>query len=206
MDARPLLTDLSEEDRALAMDRFHRLQPHLEDGIFPTQLAQAEGIPLRTAQRWVARYRRHGLAGLVRKTRRDHRNHRFPTELVGLVEGLALRRPRLPTTAIHRQVAALARQRDWPVPSYSTVYAFIQALDPGLVTLAHDGSKAYKERFDLLYRREVDHSNAVWLGDHTPLDIVVRDERGNAARPWFTVILDDYSRAVAGYRLSLQPP
>jgi putative transposase len=67
-------------------------------------------------------------------------------------------------------------------------------------------AKRIKERFDLLYRREVDHPNAVWLGDHTPLDIAVRDERGNPARPWLTAIIDDYSRAVAGYRLSLQSP
>jgi hypothetical protein len=30
----------------------------------------------------------------------------------------------------------------------------------------------------------------------TPLDLWVVDERGRPARPWFTVILDDYSRAV----------
>jgi putative transposase len=86
------------------------------------------------------------------------------------------------------------------------VYALIQHLDPGLRTLAHEGTKAYKERFDLLYRREVDRPNAVWLGDHTPLDITVRDAEGAAVRPWLTVILDDYSRAVAGYRLNLQAP
>ncbi|MBV9171207.1 MAG: hypothetical protein JOZ81_14100 [Chloroflexi bacterium] len=34
----------------------------------------------------------------------------------------------------------------------------------------------------------------------------VLDERGRPARPWFTVILDDYSRAVAGYALSLHAP
>jgi putative transposase len=206
VNARPVLTQLSEEDRTTAVERFQRLQPHLEDGVLLTQLAQAEGIPLRTAQRWVTAYRRYGLAGLVRKARQDQGTHRFPAELLQLVEGLALRRPRLSTAAIHRQVCALAQERGWPTPSYSTVYAHIHALDPGLVTLAHEGSKAYKERFDLLYRREVDHPNAVWLGDHTPLDIVVRDARGTSARPWLTAIIDDYSRAVAGYRLSLQPP
>ena len=34
----------------------------------------------------------------------------------------------------------------------------------------------------------------------------MRDERGTPVRPWLTVILDDYSRAVAGYRLSLSAP
>jgi putative transposase len=165
-----------------------------------------QGIPLRTARRWVHHYRASGLSGLVRQERRDHGTHHFPPELVQLIEGLALRKPPPTATTIHRQVAAIAQEQHWPVPSYSTVYALIQQLDPGLVTLAHEGAKVYKERFDLLYRREVDHPNAVWLADHTPLDILIRDERGKPARPWLTVILDDYSRAVAGYRLSLQEP
>src|SRR2546423_692133 len=138
MAARSILTDLSEEERSLALQRFRVLQPHLEDGVTLTALARTAGIPLRTAQRWVAQYRRHGVAGLVRKARRDHGEHRFPEELVHLIEGLALRRPRLSAATVHRQTAAIAREQDWPIPSYSTVYAMIQQLDPGLRTLAHD--------------------------------------------------------------------
>lgn len=41
------------------------------------------------------------------------------------------------------------------MPSYSTVYAHIRRLEPGLATLAHEGSKVYKERYNLLYRRKV---------------------------------------------------
>jgi putative transposase len=169
-------------------------------------VARAQGISLRTARRWAHQYRQYGLAGLVGKERRDHGTHHFPLELVQLVEGLALRKPPPSATTIHRQVAAIAQEHDWPVPSYSTVYALMRQLDPGLVTLAHEGAKVYKERFDLLYRREVTRPNAVWLADHTPLDIIIRDEQSQPARPWLTVILDDYSRAVAGYRLSLQEP
>jgi putative transposase len=34
----------------------------------------------------------------------------------------------------------------------------------------------------------------------------VLDEGGRSARPWLTIVLDDYSRAVAGYALSLHAP
>ncbi len=100
----------------------------------------------------------------------------------------------------------VARERGWPVPSYGRVYDIVRHLDPGLVTLAHEGAKAYKEAFDLLYRHQADGPNATWQADHTPLDVWVLDERGQPARPWLTVILDDYSRAVAGYSLSLHAP
>jgi putative transposase len=86
------------------------------------------------------------------------------------------------------------------------VTAIVRALDPALVTLAHEGRKAYKERFDLLYRREASRPNEIWQADHTPLDLSIIDDRGRPARPWLTVILDDYSRAVAAYRVSFQAP
>jgi len=46
----------------------------------------------------------------------------------------------------------------------------------------------------------------MWQADHTPLDVWVLNEEGKPAQPWLTVIEDDYSRAIAGYRLSFQEP
>ncbi len=182
------------------------MQPHLEDGVPLTQLAREHGIPLRTARRWIGRYRSSGLVGLERARRIDHGRRHLPTELQDLIEGLALCRPRPSIAMITRRVSTIAKSRGWPIPSYSTVYAIVRQLDPALVTLAQEGSKVYRERFDLLYRREASRPNEIWQADHTPLDIRVVDERGHSARPWLTVILDDYSRAVAAYRISLQAP
>jgi len=92
------------------------------------------------------------------------------------------------------------------MPSYRTVTAVVRRLDPALRILAHDGPEPYRETFDLLYRREAARPNEIWQADHTPLDIWVLDEQGKSVRPWLTVILDDYSRAVASYRLSMQAP
>ncbi len=175
----------------MALDRFRRLRPHLEDGCPLARLARAEGLPLRTARRWVRRYREQGLAGLVRHPRSDRGQRTFPSELVRLIESLALRTPALSAAAIHRQVAAVARTQGWPTPSYSSVYAVVRRLHPGLVTLAHGGPKAYRERFDLIHRREALGPNEIWQADHTQLDVWVRDEQDRPARPWLTVILDD---------------
>jgi putative transposase len=79
-------------------------------------------------------------------------------------------------------------------------------LDPALVTLAHDGSKTYRTTYDLLYRREAKRPNDIWQADHTLLDMWVRHDSGPPVRPWLTVIMDDYSRAIAGFGLSLQAP
>jgi putative transposase len=172
-----------------------------------TRVAQAQHHPLRTLRAWVSRYHRQGLAGLARQPRADHGHRRRVTpELEQLIAGLALKRPAPTAAQIQRQLTRVAPEHGWAVPSYRTVAAIVAQLEPALVTLAHDGSVAYRESFDLLYRREASAANDVWQADHTPLDIWVRDGDGKPVRPWFTVILDDDSRAVAAYRVSVQAP
>ena len=76
-------------------------------------------MPFRTAQRWVSRYRRFGLAGLARAGRTDRGKHRrLPTELCHLAEGLALQRPPLRPGAIYREVCRVADDRGQQRPGY----------------------------------------------------------------------------------------
>ncbi|HEY9783802.1 MAG TPA: Mu transposase C-terminal domain-containing protein [Candidatus Obscuribacterales bacterium] len=72
--------------------------------------------------------------------------------------------------------------------------------------LAHDGQGAYEQAFELLHRYEADAPNEMWQADHAQLDILVLDSSGRRAKPWLTVILDDFSRAIAGYYLAMEPP
>jgi putative transposase len=202
----PGLAALSESARQLALDRFGVLRRCLEDGVPLAEVARQHGLQLRRLQRWMRAYRRQGLSGLARKPYPDRGHPTLSGPLQQLIEGLALRRPRLSCAAVHREVVAVANEHGWPAPSYDTVYSVTRRLNPALVTLAHHGAKVYADRYDLLYRREASRSNEMWQADHTPLDMRVLDERGRPARPWLTIVLDDYSRAVAGYALSLHDP
>jgi len=170
------------------------------------RVARVRGIALRTAFRWVGQYRREGLAGLARKERSNRGKRQLSNSLRQAIEGLALKKQPPSAAAIHRQIVTLAEQLGEAPPSYSTVYAVIRELAPGLVTLAREGTKAYADAFDLIYRHEATGPNAVWQADHTELDIWLKDGRGQPGKPWLTVILDDYSRAVAGYALTFSDP
>jgi putative transposase len=203
---RPSPSGLSEAEQARALERFQILRPFLEGGIPLARVARDRGLVLRTARRWVDRYRRQGLAGLSRKERSDKDRPQFSATLRQAIEGLALQKPRRSAAAIHRQAVTIAERLGETAPSYSTVYAVIRDLDPGLVTLAHEGTKAYTEAFDLVHRHEAAAPNAVWQADHTELDVWLKDGSGRPEKPWLTIILDDYSRAVAGYALSFSAP
>lgn len=200
------LVTLSERRQAEAMARFAALRPYLEEGASLIETVAAAGVALRTAERWVARFRVNGLAGLARPVRSDAGTRRTHDGLVALVEGMGLKRPRLSAAAIHRQVSEVARTKGWRIPSYGAVHAILARLDPGMVCLAQDGHAAYRDRFELIYRHRAEGPNALWQADHTLLDILILDADGKPVRPWLTVVIDDYSRAIAGYLVSLDAP
>jgi putative transposase len=168
----PALTELPEPMRRRALDRYQALRPHLEDNLPLTRVAKEASVPFRTAQRWVSRYRRFGLAGLARAGRADRgKPRRLSAELCGLAEGLALQRLPPGPGAIYREVCRVADAQGYRRPSYHTVYKAIRAIPDNLKTLALDGEKAYRETYDLLHRREADGPNEIWQADHTQLDL-----------------------------------
>src|SRR6267378_2294114 len=118
----PALAADTEAERHEAMRRFAVLRPHLNDGVPLPEAARDAGVPLRSVQRWLARYRATGVAGLVRAPRSDTGHRKLPAERVEVLDGMVL------------------------------------------------------------------------------------DANGAAVRPWLTIILDDYSRAVAGYTIFLGAP
>ena len=198
------LTTLSEAQRAQAQSRFAIIRPALEDGISQAQVARSQAIPASTVRGWVKRYRERGLAGLAgSRTRSDKgKSRRLPADAITLIEGLARLSPRRSMAAIHRQVTSIAQEQGWTLPSYARVRQIIKNLEPALVTLAHQGTAAYCDEYDLLHRREATHANAMWQADHSRLPILLLDEAGKPAKPWLTVIEDDYSRMIASFRLS----
>jgi putative transposase len=183
------LASLSESARKIALDRFRLLQPHLEEKRPLKAVARDAGIRYRTAQRWVMRYRKCDLAGLARNDRVDRRHRRIITPaLAEILEALALQKPPMPIAALHRHLCRIAVERGQPVPSYKAVYR-VRHLPADLVMLANKGSKAYRDAFELVHRREADRPNAIWQADHTLLDIMLARDGTKAAKPWLTVDL-----------------
>ena len=199
-------TMLSDAEREEALARYRILQPFLADEATLTEVAAELDVTERTAWRWVTRYREAGLAGLVRKRRVDQGQLHIHPQLIKLVEGLVLQRAKPNIAAVHRRVNEIAEQQGWEAPNYQAVYRIARSLDPALVTMAHEGESAYRDAYELVHRRQAGRPNEIWQADHTLLDIHLLHEDGEPARPWLSVIEDDYSRCIAGYYLSFDDP
>lgn len=189
----------------IAVARWMVLREHVENGSPLTTLASEHGISLRTLQRWHHAYKLYGNAGLE-PAPRPKRGRKSPPELIILIEGLALVKPRKTTEAIHQQANKVATRQGWPTVSYSTVRSITATLDPGMLTLAHQGPVAYRDQYELVWRSRAERPNAVWQADHTQLDLLILDSDGKTIRPWLTTILDDHSRAICGYMVFTGAP
>lgn len=187
------------DDDEVLRTRLELVQRHVHGQIPLTEVATDAGVSLRTARRWLARYRKSGPSGLQRASRPESGSRKFPVELVEFIEGLALLKPPMRFVTVHRRAVKLAKKKKWASPSYGTVRSIIRRLNPALVTLAHEGSAALRDKFEIVYRHRAECPNAVWQADHTLLDLMTLDANGEEVRPWLTTVIDDYSRAVAGY-------
>ncbi len=80
--------ELTEEESALALSRFHTIRPFLEDGVPLVRIAQENHLGVRTVYRWAENYRERGLAGLCRKARADKKKRQMSPTLQQFIEGL----------------------------------------------------------------------------------------------------------------------
>ena len=88
-------------------DKIALLRQH-DNGVPWTRLAAESGVSLRTLSRWARAYRADSTShGLARRQRSDHGRRRIPTELIEIVEALALAKPAPTVAFVHRRVLRL---------------------------------------------------------------------------------------------------
>ncbi len=210
----PLLAELSEEERDLAMVRYQVIAPLLAQDRPPKeawqQASEKVGCSERTIRRWVKRFKALGLVGLVRKHRHDKARRRVVSiETQRLIEALYLENSHRSFKNVHRIIKAYAKKEGVTIPSYTTIRDICKALPASVVAMARRGERSWQDQFEPVIRFESTRPNECWQIDHCQLDLLVVDEsdgKNVLGRPWLTLVLDTYSRAVVGYYLSLTTP
>ena len=193
-------------DNEQAMAKYRHLQPYIEDGIPLIQLADTNGISERTLRRWLSAYRQDGLAGLKRQNRSDRgKRRKLNKDIEVAIRQQVSKKQRPPLTVIHRRVMLLAKEKGVPAPSYSLVADIAQSIPLAAKALASGDEEEFRKH-EFVHRQEASAPNELWQADHTLLDIELLDAKGQVCRPWLTLIVDDYSRAIVGYYLCAGAP
>jgi len=212
------LAEISEAAWQEALTRFQHIAPVLATtknrNVVVAAAAQAAGVDRATIFRWVSRFAEFGtISALVRKPRSD----REQTRTVNAVESLLIKvlkqyfltEQQVTIKHGHRELARLCREAELPVPSFSTFYRRVQGLSTVERVSAREG-KSGKRRMRQVVASfpGADFPYSTLQIDHTVVDVVLVDEvnREELPRPRITVAIDVYSRMIAGYYISFDPP
>ena len=120
-----------------------------------------------------------------------------------------LNRQRRSVAAVYREVVRLCRMRGLQVPARNTLAQRISQLDPVKTTTTREGADAARS----LRSAGGEAPQVEWLLervqiDHTPVDLIVVDERHRLpiGRPYVTAAIDVLSRSVCGLVVTLEAP
>ena len=200
------LTHFSAHQRDQAMKKYVIIQPYLNNEKTMASIAWEAKVSERTLFYWLKKYKQGGLVGLIHQTRRDQHVIKLPTEVIEYIKNEFYAHKHLSKASICRKTEQWCKQNHYPAPSYKQVRHVIHHIPDKVKLYAHHSSKAFSNTFDMVHVREEAFPNQTWQADHTMLDIEVINAKGERERPWLTVVLDDYSRAVAGYMIAFGPP
>lgn len=124
---------------------------------------------------------------------------------------------KLPKLAVYQRMKARTEainqsryaQEQMKCPGRTTVYRWLEDLQQDLVDLAREGAEAVRMKYRVAIGRVKTQAILERIEiDHTPLDLIIIDLVTGLAlgRPWITVAIDQYSRMIVGFYISIGAP
>lgn len=178
-------------------------------------VAKRYGVDPSTLYRWLEKYRSGGgrLSALMRTPRCDAGTTRLDPRVEAIlskaVEAYMTDQRRI-ITSLWADVEEECLAQKLDIPHINTLRNRIKQVSDHLLIAGRFGAKVAREKYGHLpsMYEGATAPHAMVQVDHTVTDVIVLDEetRLPIGRPYITVVLDVYSRAVLGFYLSLDPP
>jgi len=215
----PDLNHVSEESWKQARERFAAIQPLLGDKPASKQTANAcahaAGVHVSTLYRWLSAYRTVGqLTALLPEAPGVRRGGtRLDTNVEEIVkaaiEQVYLTRQRPSVQKVATEIVARCRAAGIPAPHPNTIRRRIASIPPQVETKRRHGSQAARVYEPIAGNFPMpDAPLGVVQIDHTKVDLILVDDisRQPVGRPWITLAIDIFSRMIAGFYISFDPP
>jgi len=210
------IATLDEAAIKIIFDRLEILGPLSDDRPASDDEVAARAAEVGVSPRTIRELRRnkkkHGLAGLAPKPRSDRgKSHKLSDRIEELVRALGLAYPEWPVHQIHTAATQKADELGELPPSVWQVRRIIGAIPKPIKLLASRRESEFKS----LYRQTFPQNfeGIVYQIDHTPIDLLVKDQRNSDARvpsreirPWLTTVMDSRSRCIIAFHLGYDRP
>ena len=178
-------------------------------------IAQSLNKDLSTIYRWVERYEKSGrISSLLRKKRADVGKSRLTKAVDEIIEDtiskIYLVGEDISIVDLHEEIKEICDSNGLKYPHINTVRMRVQALPEQSSFEKRKGKKAAKSRFHLNRGKFpfAEFPMCVVQVDHTPVDVILVDPiyRLPINKAFMTIVIDVYTRMIAGFYISLEHP
>jgi putative transposase len=202
-----------------AVSRYEIIKPILESSsrsvVEVEKAAQEANKSVPTIYRWLKKFDETGLvSSLLRPGRSDKGSSRIDPEQEAVIskhiESFYLKKERPSVQQLHKRIAAECYEIDIPFPHVNTIYRRVKELDERVMMRSRYSPKSARQKFEPLRGKFPGglFPNAVVQIDHTPVDVIVVDEKHRLpiGRPYLTIAIDVATKMITGFRMTLDPP
>lgn len=214
------VADIADDDWKIAEQRFAAIKPLLNKGSpgrFEVEnRAKEVGVNAATLYRWLRKYNALGVVSVLIPKKRGwkeggSRISIFAEEIIReVIRDFYLTIQRSTATKTVTEVQRLCQQRGIDAPHPSTIRARLTKVSEKECLRERGYKEKAKNKFMPAAGTfpNADFPLAVVQIDHTPVDIILVDDRYRKpiGRPWITLAIDVHSRMVTGYYLSFDAP
>lgn len=214
------LVEITDHEWQQAHERFEIIRPFLDDPDCTRAKvrtrAEAAGRHPATLYRWLEQYRRGGRVSTLVPTKRgmDRGQSRLDPEVEAVVsttiDEVYLSTQKRSVSYTCNEVARRCRNAGLEFPHASTIRRRIKALSMKETLRRREGGQAVRNKYAPIQGNFPGANWPLAMGqiDHTPVDLILVDDvhRRPVGRPWITVAIDVFSRMVAGFYVSFDPP
>ena len=214
------LVEITDRDWKRACERLEMIRPLLEapdcNRVLVEAQAESVGRHPATLYRWLQQYRRSGRLSTLVPAKRGVRSgqHRLDPDVEAVIsttiDEVYLSPQKRSVSYTYHEVARRCRNAGLKAPDARTLRRRIQALSDKETLRGREGETAVRDKYAPIQGAFPDANwpLAVVQIDHTPVDLILVDDvyRRPVGRPWITLAIDVFSRMVAGFYVSFDPP
>ncbi|TDT72307.1 Homeodomain-like domain-containing protein [Hypnocyclicus thermotrophus] len=178
------------EKNSIEITRYNIIKPFLKKQKNLKEISKESDVSYSTLKRWVSAYKKNGLEGLKKNTRKDKNTFRIlDTETVEKIEEIYTENPAIKILDIYKLVSKINKNIN-----YDTVYRVINNLDP-FVKKVVDKNVPFTKT-----------SNEIFEYSYKILNIKILDETTDELKnPFLHIIYDSFSKGICSFYINFEP-
>lgn len=185
---------MSPNENALSEERFSIIEPYVKKEKTLKEISKENNISYSTLKRWASAYKKSGLDGLKRNSRKDKNTYRsISPEAMSYIKKIYNKNPNSKIFDLYKSLTDFLKRIGEKKISYDTIYRVINHLDPYVKSYANSNLESIK------------YPNELFEVEYFQLSYEILDESDDVTKkPYLYIVYDSYSKAIYSHILTFE--